>query len=168
MIILDNTLNKKLPKFKNNLEKLVFLHIPKTGGNCLLRHLTGETDFFKQFNPKSSEIDWKILRKLALDKSIKEVHSWGKWHNHNELSSYAPDELERLRNKGFYFFTVLRNPYERACSLYQWSKSYLKFHRFNNSFLEFLININSHRKIDKMFNSQYFFFNYKRRASFQI
>lgn len=134
MIILDKSENKSIPENVPVPGKTIFVHIPKTGGNTVLRNITNEVQGLIN-NSKDGSIYWDDLKSIALDDSNKEIRGWiNGWHNHRGVNL---EVLNNLKQKGFYSFSVVRDPFDRALSCYNWYRSYLaKQHKV--TFVEFL------------------------------
>jgi len=105
-------LDKKEPipmpiKKKASDHRLVFLHVPKTGGTTLHHH------FSAHFTPEETCPD----RFSGLDRySVNELRQWRYFSGH-----FNADEIKRIP-KPVFVVTVLRNPIERLLSNYYFWK----------------------------------------------
>ena len=87
----------------------IFIHIPKTAGTSIKKHLNSlrpETDYQSPEDP---------------------LENFG----HNKLSYY---ESKYKNTENFYKFCFIRNPYDRMVSLYKYAKKYIQL---DYSFLDF-------------------------------
>ena len=73
--------------------KLIFIHIPKTGGESIVYNLTGEVD--RGNRPGGDKFEGSVMKHLTIDKYI---HTYGP-----ECGNY-------------FIFTIVRNPWERLIS----------------------------------------------------
>ncbi len=89
--------------------KYIFIHIPKTAGTSIKKHLVSLRSPLDHKSPQD-----------PLD-----------YLGHNKLSYF---ECKYKNIEGFFKFCFIRNPYERMTSLYKYAKNLLKF---DLSFLEF-------------------------------
>jgi len=94
-------------KKKRSKLRLVFLHVPKTGGTTLHHHFSGH------FTPEETCPD----RFSGLERySVNELRQWRYFSGH-----FNADEIKRIP-KPVFVVTVLRNPIERLLSNYYFWK----------------------------------------------
>lgn len=107
-----------MPIFKKNNKTILFLHIPKTGGKTVASVM--------QYN------GWKMLATSNLDE-----HNSLIYLPYRELSLLFGDYI----NKFDFIFTVVRNPYDRIKSEYNWIKAQDPFEEwFTNALKRYNIN----------------------------
>jgi len=101
-----------------NFNKILFIHIPKTGGTSIESHLrsTGkytETLFTPAGTPLSERLDFS-------DCNLKKIHS-----QHQSFNTILNHEkqLDVKINEVDLFLSVVRNPYNRAISELFWRKN---------------------------------------------
>jgi hypothetical protein len=93
-----------MPVFRQT--KLVFIHIPKTGGTAIER-------YFHQMG----DMQWGVESWLG-----REQHQ-GRWFEYQHLSLIELQYLAGQSISGFRSFSIVRNPYERLLSDYLWRQN---------------------------------------------
>jgi hypothetical protein len=94
-------------------EKKIFIHIPKTGGSSIESRLLE-----KDGHRSNGESVWSHLSKKNLIFYLGEDHNKMKYAPHAkayELKDLYPDMYEEYESS-----TIVRNPYDRFCSMYFW------------------------------------------------
>lgn len=91
----------------NHDKKFVFIHIPKCGGNSVLRPL------FNTLTPNKSIVTHQDL--------VDDLGSY-KWNFDHNHASYPMDDLNSFQQMGYFVFSFTRNSYDRAVSLYYWRR----------------------------------------------
>ena len=126
--------------------KLLFVHIPKTGGQSVI-------EFLLKNITNNHDIDDNIEYGLKLNKSL-ELPGPSHYH-HLFLSEYLENKIlptEDIEN--FYTFTVLRDPYSRFVSAYNFQELYTQY----TSMYEFVKQLpkmnNKNHKLYRMFCTQ--------------
>lgn len=132
-----NTINIKEKK-----KELLFIHIPKTGGTTIERSFLANgfnvgiynTDFYKSSIYKSNEYDNKniIIKNDRIELECSFWHVPYKYDNYINFNNYIT-------------FTVVRNPYSRLLSEYNW-REFGKFYKLDpnteniNEFIDSFLN----------------------------
>ena len=100
---------------------LFYIHIPKTGGNTVLRTLRRQLKSDRDvFNTELEERFPVICEKTRF--TTHEIVPRG--------------HISALKHKGITSFSTVRNPYDRAYSCYHWSVYYMK--NYKGTFLDWL------------------------------
>jgi hypothetical protein len=98
-------------------EKIIFVHIPKTGGSSLESAIC--ENLFKETN-----LLGKVYEQFTIRGFFKKEKSGDpKGHRHSPISEYN----EFLNLKEYSSFTILRNPFEQITSLHNQIKKWSKF-----------------------------------------
>lgn len=101
-----------------NSKKLIFIHIPKTGGDSISRAL-------------QKHMSWQDLILGGSQFGEKLVRIWGKEWEVQKHSTAA--ELKQLVGDAtmgdYYYFAFVRHPLSRALSYYQWAKTIAEKHK---------------------------------------
>ncbi len=92
-----------MPVFHRN--KLVFIHIPKTGGTAV-----------EQYFHDIGDMQWGLESWLGHEKQQ------GRWYEYQHLSMLELQSMAGTSITGFRSFSVVRNPYEKLLSDYLWRK----------------------------------------------
>lgn len=113
----------------NDSKKFVFVHIPKTGGNSILRPLF-DTDC-----PLGD-----VVTNDQLHQPSGVLFDWNFSHGHTAADRHT------INNTRYFSFSIIRNPWDRAVSLYFWTKRLNQLYdgiRQFNSFEDFVQDIGS-------------------------
>jgi hypothetical protein len=93
----------------NSPKKIIFIHINKTGGTSI-------TKLFRNYINKKNI----VFQGIRENRGLGETEDFNLKNKHFTLKKYK----NNLKNFHDYFiFTIVRNPYSRALSLYYWHKN---------------------------------------------
>ena len=161
--------------------KVIFIHIPKTGGTSIeyalgmhgYRDLVGEKPYFNQ-KRNWDTLFGKGLQHMTIEelKAIVDRFNFERYHNlgyvkwkwdvcHFLFNQYFLPKRIHPRNKVFteYFkFSFVRNPYDRLVSSFCWYQEFiLKKHGEISDFHKFLVDLEGGSKLinDTHFKPQY-------------
>jgi hypothetical protein len=128
-----------MPVFEK--QKLIFIHIPRTGGTSIFFNNT-----YIEFDKKNNEVETKLNH---LD--IKDF----RFHSKNSFTHLRFTAYEKYTKTNKYkIFTIIRNPYDRIFSYYKYHIYKLKINKeilsLNNEFEKFNKYLNFYLK-----NKQY-------------
>lgn len=117
---------------------LFYIHIPKTGGNTVLRTLRRQVKSNRDMTNK------EVIEKfIEIDKKIL-------FTTHSIIPRHR---LDVLKNEGITSFSTVRNPYDRAYSCYHWSLYYTG-KKFEGTFLDWLNNKEYRHRYGYLFQPQ--------------
>jgi hypothetical protein len=89
----------------NDDKGFVYLHIPKNGGNSVLRPL---------FNTPTPD------KKILYNQDLVIANPKYKWNFHHDHNYCSNDDLKYYKDKGYFIFSFVRNPYDRIISIFFW------------------------------------------------
>lgn len=115
---------------------LFYIHIPKTGGNTVLRTLR-----------RQLESDRDVLN-TELEQKFAEFHKKTRFTTHEIVPR---DHISALKHEGVTSFSTVRNPYDRAYSCYHWSIYYFNY---EGTFLDWLNDKQWRHKYQQLFQPQ--------------
>lgn len=98
----------------------IFIHIPKAGGSSILRPL------FDSSLPEGS-----VILNQQLDSTDGILFDWGFRHNHGRAKRRV------IRQSGLFSFSFVRNPWDRAVSLYYWQMRLCQLQGMNYKAISF-------------------------------
>tara|TARA_B100000085_G_scaffold123031_1_gene111989 strand:- start:1461 stop:2234 length:774 start_codon:yes stop_codon:yes gene_type:complete len=119
--------------------KLMFVHIPKTGGmNILttLKNIDRVLSYDKGENIPNSFLVEKLRGQIGRGPN-KSIWKSSKEHNHDVSTRKMVEEKQQ---EGWYFFSCVRNPFSRMVSAFYWDAHYARPTRKNRSWEEFVAN----------------------------
>ena len=117
--------------------KLMFVHVPKTGGMNILTTLKNIDEVLNYDNEKNiphTHLSDVMTGKTG-DKPDLSIWKSSKKHNH-DVSTRA--NVEELQREGWYFFSCVRNPFARVVSAFYWDAHHARPSRRNKSWKEFI------------------------------
>lgn len=98
--------------------KIIFIHIPKTGGSSIeiaLDEFSEDSIWFDNrgtyFTPRENTFQKIMMERIGIDKD-----------NYKHATALQYKNILGEEYDDYFVFTVLRNPIKRLSSLYRWSK----------------------------------------------
>ena len=96
--------------------KLFYIHIPKTGGNTVLSNLHN----VEIFKPKKRDYMSYMKQPLG-EMEVTEIEYLAKKYIIDHRT-YSRDQIKKMIYLDYLPFTTIRNPYQRAYSMFQWHR----------------------------------------------